>query len=216
MLAFLKNQNSGSTKPKEQDQSKGNENRKEEYLTVSNQDKTVRRSTIVLIALFAIGSIAVLLMIIRISPAAVNAEEGKDEQAKIQKAISHITGVSSEMFDRMDGIVDKFYQFSDVQQVKVNELSRNPFKREVFGEKLSGDSGNELNTSAQMLHQLRRKSEDLQLLSIMRSGQHMCCMINDKILYEGDSINDFTVSEITDKQVQLICNDFKVQLKLTE
>ena len=120
------------------------------------------------------------------------------------------------MFDRMDGIVDKFYQFSDVQQVKVNELSRNPFKREVFGEKLSGDSGNELNTSAQMLHQLRRKSEDLQLLGIMRSGQHMCCMINDKILYEGDSINDFTVSEITDKQVQLICNDFKVQLKLTE
>jgi len=41
------------------------------------------------------------------------------------------------MAGRMDEIVKKFYEFSDVVQVKVNELVKNPFAVEGFAKDLN-------------------------------------------------------------------------------
>ena len=46
----------------------------------------------------------------------------------------------------------------------------------------------------------------MKLLSIMQSesDQGACCMITDKILYEGDYIRDFKVRQIGDGFVKLV------------
>lgn len=59
----------------------------------------------------------------------------------------------------------------------------------------------ETDTSKQ---QIRQKAESLQLLSIMQSDRGNCCMIDSRILYEGDSVEGFKVHQIADSSVTLV------------
>jgi hypothetical protein len=133
------------------------------------------------------------------------------EETKIETAIARLTGVSSEMFGRMDQIVKKFYEFSDVFQVQVSELVKNPFALEIFlaGLKTEVDTPEkDATVDAEIIlqQQLRKQAKDLTLLSIMQSERGSCCMINDTILYEGDSIKCFKVAEIGASLVKLKWN----------
>jgi hypothetical protein len=56
----------------------------------------------------------------------------------------------------------------------------------------------------------------MQLLTIMQSEQGNCCMIDDKILYKGDTIRDFKVVEVGDTSVKLESNGVDIELKLSE
>jgi len=130
------------------------------------------------------------------------------EEAKIELAITRLTGVKSEMFNRMDEIVNKFYEFSQVMQVNVDELVKNPFELELFLANLGVGDGAEEKAVTIDVEAIRRRrakeaAKELQLLSIMQSAQGNCCMINDKVLYEADSVGDFKVQQIGDKFVKL-------------
>jgi preprotein translocase subunit SecG len=168
----------------------------QEYLTVSAKGKNARKSTMLLVGLFVLGLLCLWFMIKKSSPKTASATTPNAEETQIEMAITRLTGVSSEMFNRMDEIVNKFYEFSDVLQVRLNELVKNPFKYDVFLGDLKKASDIE-NKDSEMLRQ------QLQLLSIMQSGQGYCCMIDDKILYEGDSIRGFKVRQISNNFVKL-------------
>ena len=192
----------------------------QEYLTVATQGKQVRKTTILLAVLFGIGLLSLWFMVKKSAPQTVAASVGTEE-AQIEKAITRITGVRSEMFSRMDEIAKKFYEFSDVQQVKVGELAKNPFELEAFlanVKETSDTQEGDYDIEAEMMRQqrLRQQTKDLQLLSIMQSDQGNCCMINDRILYEGDSIRGFKVCRIGDSFVKLKYEDVEIVLKLSE
>jgi len=140
-------------------------------------------------------------MIKRSAPQATAAAGVGMQELRIEEAITGFAGVRSEMFSRMGEIVKKFYQFSDVQQVDVHELVKNPF---------------ELDTGYSARIENREARSEMQLLSIMRSNQGNCCMIDDRILYEGDSIRGFKVRQIGDSTVSLESGDLEITLKLSE
>lgn len=185
-----------------QSQSRSSEGRDEQYLTVAVHGNSVRKTTILLAILFCLGLLCLWFMIKQSTPsagvAAVNTEE-----TQLKKAIIELIGVKSEIFSRMDEIVKKFYEFSDVQQVKVNELAKNPFKLEMF----LGNT-DEIGIDIELLRQqqLKEQAMGMQLLSIMQSNtdKGSCCMIDDKILYEGDKIRGFEVRQISDSTVSLV------------
>ena len=204
----------------------------QEYLTVAANSKSLRRSTMLVVALVALGVLSLLLMIRRSQPQAASATEGAGDQ-RIESAISRLTGVRSEMAGRMDEIVKKFYEFSDVVQVKVNELVKNPFEVEGFAKDLK--TSVVLEDPAAQAEQVRRqrleqKAKTLKLLSIMRSSeQGTCCMINDQILRQGDVIEGFKIVEIANNSVTLAwlsrettdagtpkTDEMKTMLKLSE
>jgi len=192
-----------------------------EYLTVAAQGKRVRKSTTLLAVLFIIGLLCLWFMIKKSTPQAASAAAGNTKETLIETAIARLTGVKSQMFSRMDEIVGKFYEFSDVPQVKVNELAKNPFELETFlaniEEKPGADEkGNEIDAKTLWQQQMRRKSQGMQLWSIMQSNQGNCCMIDDKILREGDSIKGFKVLQIGDSFVKLESNGVEIVLKLSE
>jgi len=192
-----------------------------EYLTVAAQGKRVRKSTTLLAVLFIIGLLCLWFMIKKSTPKAASAEAGKTEETLIEKAIARLTGVKSQMFSRMDEIVGKFYEFSEVPQVKVNELAKNPFELETFLANLkekpgAGEKAHEIDANMLWQQQMRQKSKTMQLLSIMQSNEGNCCMIDDRILYEGDSIEGFKVRQIGDSYVKLESNGVEIVLKLTE
>jgi len=178
----------------------------QEYLTVAANSKSLRRSTMLVVALVGIGLVSLLLMIRRSQPQAAAATESAGDQ-RIESAITRLTGVRSEMAGRMDEIVKKFYEFSDVVQVKVGELVKNPFTVEGFAKDLQ--TGVVLEDPAAQAELLRRQrieqqAKTLKLLSIMCSAeQGTCCMINDQILRQGDVIEGFTIVEIAGNSVTL-------------
>lgn len=222
MLSFMREQRLGQLPAQQSENDKGipekaeadstRKPREQEYLTVKTQDKDVRRSTMLLAVLFGVGLLCLWFMIKKSNLKTVSAAAASSEEVQIEMAIAKLTGVRSEMFDRMDRIVQKFYEFSDVRQVKVNELTKNPFKHETFVGNLKETS----NTQAGDDAELSQQANDIQLLSIMQSDQRSCCMIDDKILYEGDSIRGFEVIQISDSFVKLESEGMQLLLKLSE
>ena len=183
----------------------------QEYFTVADKKKNLHKSTMLLIALFAIGLLCLGVMIKKSAPqtAASQSSGISKEEAEIEAAIARLTGVGSEMFNRLDEIVNKFYEFSDVQQIKLDELVKNPFRYEAF----LGGLAEQANTEDQRRWQ---QKDGVQLLSIMRTESGNCCMINDKILREGDSIGAFKVCQIGDNFVKLEQGGTETVLKLSE
>jgi len=187
------------------------EAQEQKYLTVATREKQVRKTTMLLAALFSIGVLCLWFMIKKSVPQAAAASRlagSSTEEVQIEMAIARLTGVKSEMFSGIEKIVKKFYEFSDVQQVRVNELVKNPFMLEIFlvdAKESSDTEGTDSRIDADLMRQqqLREQAKNLQLQSIMQSDRGNCCMIDDKILYEGDSIKDFKVSQISDSFVKL-------------
>ena len=190
----------GAEKPQEQ-----------EYLTVAASGKRTRKSTILLAVLFIIGLLCLGYMIKKSTPQAASAASDVTEETQLEAAITRLTGVKSEMFSSMDEILRKFNEFSDVLQIKVGELVKNPFKLELFSATVKEGPRieikvPEIDTEMVQQQQIRQKAKEMRLLSIMQSDRGNCCMIGDKILYERDFIRDFEVRQIGDNFVKLEWN----------
>jgi preprotein translocase subunit SecG len=193
----------------------------QEFLTVAANSKNLRRSTILVAVLVAIGLAGLGYMIRQSQPQAALGEPALEEGNTIEVAISRLTGVSSEMVSRMDEIVSKFYEFSDVFQVGVGELVKNPFEVGMFMGAIKDEGPTPQDEAAQAAlirrERLKERASTLKLLSVMRSDDGNACMINDRILRQGDSIEEFTITQIRGDSVLLTWNlDETVQAGATE
>jgi hypothetical protein len=94
-----------------------------------------------------------------------------------------------------------------VLQVEVGELVKNPFKLELAATKVE-EPRVEIKVpevDAEMVKQrrIRQEAKEMKLLSVMQSDRGRCCMVGDKILYEGEYIKDFKVCQIGNSFVKL-------------
>lgn len=189
------------------------------YLTVAEHGKRTRKSTAMLAVLFIIGLLCLWFMIQKSSPQAASAASEQTEGAQIEAAITRLTGVKSEVFGRMDEIVRKFYEFSDVLQVEVGELVKNPFCFQLFlagveEETEAVEMVPEVDVDMLWRQQIQQKAKDLELLSIMQTGRGSCCMIGSDIFYEGDSVEGFKVRQIGDSFVKLEWESKRNEMRL--
>ncbi|MFC1761461.1 hypothetical protein ACFL6U_05215 [Planctomycetota bacterium] len=202
-----------------------------DYLTVAGRSQSVRNSTVFIIAMFVLGLLSLGLMVKKSRPQTAVAATDLSEEANIEAAISRLTGVRSELVNRMDGIIDKFYEFSDVHQIDVNELTKNPFHVELLVQDAAKEGdGEALKTDATILlkQKMLKQSAAMELLSIMNDDQGRRCMIDDRILAVGQQHKDFVVVRIEERLVELRwqpstvdlsayeASQFTTQLKLAE
>lgn len=201
MRSFLQNKDSESQCP-----DADNKLLAQEYFTASSRDKSARNTSYLVSVLFGISLLVLFLMIKENSPSTASAAiDGETEELQIEKAMARFVGVKSKMISRMGEIIGKFHEFSDVPQVDVDYLTKNPFQSERSADYLQQmgnltDSG--LGGGATKL-ELIQQANKLQLLSIMESNGKKCCMIEDKIFYVGDSVGAFLIDEIQDAFVRL-------------
>lgn len=189
------------------------------FISVANKDKSVRKTSLLLAVSFGIGLICLIFMIRKSTPETAKASNATNEQQQIEMAITRVTGIRSEMLDSMDDIVNKFYEFSNVEQINVDDLAKNPFELQAnFGDakQIGNQDNSNLNAEIMKRQQLRYQADNLQLLSIMQSDRGNCCMIDDKILYNGDTIRGFKVTRISNTDVKLESAGMQIILKLEE
>ncbi len=219
MLSFMKDgQNrTASVRAKNtagaEDMDTGSSGAEEEFLVTGHHEKNLRHSTITLAVLFTVGALCVWFMIKKVTPPPADAAVGTEE-AKIENVIAQLTGIQTEMDARMGDIVARFNEFSNVEQISVADLKKNPFELEVSVGDLeqTPEPGRQL----QLRKEVEGLAQSLQLWSIMASPQNACCMINNKILYKGDKIDGFTVMEIDSRFVKVELHGIGVMLRMSE
>lgn len=219
MLKFLKEDNNfaGKTDAAESGASatadSKQDGRNDGYLTPVSRDKSVKRGTIVLAVVFAVGMVALFVMIKKSGPDSAAAQAVK-ESTGIELALSKLTGIKKQFLSRMDQIVKKFYEFSSIEQVEVYELQKNPFEYEKGFDSLTVEPDrNESDEDRSALIE-SRLARQMQLLSIMKTDKGRCCMINDTLLYEGDVIDGFRVASIGTNSVELRTEGLKFILRI--
>ena len=104
----------------------------QQFMTVATRDKKVRKTTMLLAVFFGLGLICLWFMIKKSAPPPAAAASTTAEESRIEMAMTRLFGARSEMFCRMDEIINKFYEFSDVQQVLTDELVKNPFELRIL------------------------------------------------------------------------------------
>ena len=212
MLSFMREQNTGDLPARKSghDGAKSPDGSvkvsEQEFITVAANSKKVKRTTTLLAVFFVAGLLCLWLMVKKSSPQVAGAAPADTNEVDIARAISHITGVKSEMFNRMDEIVNKFYEFSDVLQVEVGELVKNPFELEMFLANLKAKADEqvvEIDFEAIRRQKIQQEADKLLLMSIMESDQGYCCMIDAKTLYPGDRIANFKLIQIANSFVKV-------------
>ena len=215
MLSFLRDQGKGDVPAQQPDAADktmpvdgAEKPQDQEYLTVAAHGKRTRKSTTLLAILFIMGLLCLGYMIKKSTPKAASAAPDSTEETQLEAAVSRLTGVKSEMSNSMGAIITKFYEFSDVLQIKVGELVKNPFKLELVSANVKEEprieiTVPEIDTEMVKQRQIRQKAKEMQLEMITQSDQGNRCMISDKILTEGDYIRDFKVCQIGDSFVKL-------------
>lgn len=203
MLSFLQKQLSDDSSNCG-DAVQSDDSQQQEYLVVADHKKQVRKSSITLGALFGVGFLCFVFMLLRSSPKSVSAAES--DQIQLEIAISKLGGASSEIFSGVEKMVNKFHEFSKVRQVGTGELIKNPFRID--------SSWYESEEIEDALAQIQSSAADMKLFSIMSTQAGNCCMIDDKLLYKGDLIKGFKVVEIGSNFVKLEKNGVETTLKL--
>jgi len=213
MLSYLKD---GNQLPVSSDMPDGDQaaTSTEDYLTVSGHSQKVRQGTMILAILFAVGALGIWLMVKKTTPATANAEPSQN-QVQLETALAQLDSMQVEMDSQMNSVAGRFYQFNNVDQVGVEELKKNPFVRNET-DCVSGSSGGGVGSqqAEQILQEAQVIEMSMELWSITATPKGMCCMIDDKVLYQGDTHRSMTVKSITEKVVTLEYKGIDVELKM--
>ena len=217
MLNYLRDPN--QELPAEQENNSAPKDEKD-ILTVATKGKDVRRSTTILGVLFILGLVCLGIMIKKSAPqAAVAKTNTNTEEKQIEESIRKLIGLKDEMFIKMDEIVDKFYEFSDVFQVEVDQLVKNPFQLESLINTLNKNLDDDtpmIDASMIVMEEVKHRARGMKIYSIMESEKGVCCMIDNKILYEGNEINDFVVKKINNDNVILEMEGIEITLEMSK
>ena len=203
MLNYLKDGNGIPAVDETSQQVENTPDSSQEYLTVAQHGKTARQGTIILMILFVVGGLGVWFMIQKVVPAQVQAAS-EEETQEIDLVLAQLDSFQNQVSGQMDSVVGRFYQASELGQIEVQELKKNPFCIEASqAEEKKEEKKQELEKQQQRRMQIEAEAAQLDLFGITRRDQGNCCMINDKILFVGNQINGFTVQSISTQKVRL-------------
>lgn len=158
-----------------------------EYLTTSVGNSNVKRNTMILAAIFAIGAGALLLMIKNATPQQASAAQMAKPNNEIELAIAKLSGIKAEIFNKMDGIAKKFDEFSNVEQINVGQLKRNPFRFQFSGNLRGSISSN---------RNVKNTTGFFVLDSVIESEDGNFCMIDGQVYNEGDTVSGYEVKKV--------------------
>ena len=216
MMSFIRHDSKSDVASAKSSEGKGVSRRAgescEDYLLPINNVKSVKRNTMVLGIFFAIGVLSLVFMIKRVNPSIANAAIS-DEALQIEKAVANLSGIQAEMGGKLSEVVNKISSLSDIDQVAVDQLQKNPFRHSSMIGMTELDMGEKSQSSSG--HRATKKA-DLHLWTIMSSVKGRSCMINNEILYEGDWISGLRVKRIGDDFVELSSNGARVLLRMSK
>lgn len=198
------------------------------------QDK---KKVIIMLALLAVGGVVVAIQFLggggpKEAEAKSTGPDATNPSAVTNKELEQVlarlrTGGNENNLSvaRVESLVEEFDQYVPRRQVPLEELAVNPFSIRLAPEqmpKVEGPTEAEVRAriAKQRAEQEARQQRiieagrKLDLASVALWGETRTAMINDHLCTIGDTVGGFEVTGISDRGVELVCDDITFELNL--
>jgi hypothetical protein len=183
----------------------------------TDEKKPLNRTTLVLMAVVALGGGGLYFMHLRTGPSAATAatQSAAANQTITQFLSNSDTSVKGveKMLNNTQKIVQQFLKYPSVNQVPLNQLQTNPFRQAAAKEGESVDDAELRRKREDEKIIVRRAADGLQLQSILL-GTRKACMINNTMVIEGQTIDEFTIDKINAASVIISRSGFRFELHM--
>jgi hypothetical protein len=186
---------------------------------VTEEKKPFNRSTLVLFGIILAGLGGYYLMYLRTGPAKASAASAEALQADATIKEFLTDGQKIQVMEKMlrntEKVVEQFKSYPSMTQIPLTDLQANPFKFVPLKAAVS-DNGATVNTKKQEMEKAAaaKAANELQLQSIVHSGTHRACMINNTLYAEGQQVETFMIEKIQPGAVIVRSGTFRFQLTM--
>jgi hypothetical protein len=190
-----------------------------EFVAAEEKKPVVTQGMLYLLLLVAIGGGGTWFMYKKQSPSAAAAAASADT-AQAQQTIDNFlsTGpqgikLMQEMLHNTESIVKEFLDYPSAPQIPLSELHTNPFR-------FSRNETGKVDEDAAKLRKeeeraaAKKASQALNLQSIMVNGSRSSCMINNKMVTEGQQVEQFVIEKITREGVIVKSGVYRFELRM--
>ncbi|MBN1846390.1 MAG: hypothetical protein JW810_11945 [Sedimentisphaerales bacterium] len=191
----------------------------EQSYSLPKDHKRFNRSAMIFMASCLIGVGTIYLFSLRQKPKQASAQQVEME-AKVDQALAKLVDQnqqkkSRELFEDTEEMVQAFYEYPTKQQVKLQELQRDPFSRLWAREEAAVSVDDAAERQEKLRQELTRKAEAMKLQSILLGPNTSRCLIDGQIYCEGDTVlSTFTIKSITQDQVILLSQEMEFRLQM--
>jgi hypothetical protein len=117
------------------------------------------------------------------------------------------------MLQNTEQLLESCLAEKDKAQVPLAQIRNNPFRLNLSAETANQQAGEAQKNDGDRVAMLQNL-EKLQLQSVLGSGDHPACVIDNRLYHEGDEIDDFTVERIETNGVVVRSGGYRFELKL--
>ncbi|HRK30209.1 MAG TPA: hypothetical protein PLD59_03945 [Tepidisphaeraceae bacterium] len=189
----------------------------EAEFVVTEEPRSLNKSTLVLILLVVLGGGGLYLMHLRSGPKAVAAAETQEAAKTISSFLSggdsNIKLMEKALRDT-EAVVRRFANYPNTTQVPLNELQTNPFHVWVVEEEQPQTDVISKRRKEEERQAVIKAVQGLQLQSIMSGSAQKACMINNTLFREGQSVDGFTVEKISASSVVVRQGQYRFELRM--
>jgi hypothetical protein len=189
-----------------------------EFVATEEKKPVITQGMLYLLALVAVGGGGTWFMYKRQSPATASA--ASVEAAQAQQTIDNFlsTGpqgmkLMKEMLHNTESIVREFLEYPSVPQIPLSDLHSNPFRfSQAEPGKVDEDAAKKKKEEERAL--VLKASQALNLQSVMVNGTRSSCMINNKMVSEGQQIDQFVIEKISREGVIVKSGVYRFELRM--
>ncbi|MFP4355764.1 MAG: hypothetical protein ACLFUJ_11635 [Phycisphaerae bacterium] len=185
----------------------------------------------VTLGILAVTGVAGLYLIkTKCGPQSASASQVQTQQ-QIDLALVQLSTVDPRIEQQTRKLVEEIYYEAAQRQIPEDQVENNPFLLQLTpvlvdqsnqSQDLSAEEIAELHARAQAEQRKRKWAEYAQLLStlelsstIVRPDGKSTALINDFVLYQGETIQGWKIVEIRPEEVLLIRDDFSIVMKMS-
>jgi hypothetical protein len=184
---------------------------------IGEEKKPANKNMMVLVGVALVGVAVVYFMYFKKGPetagAATQANQADQTITQFLSDGTRNIQQMEQMLRETEKVVEQFRTYPSMAQKPLSELRTNPFR-------FHDEAG--VPEDAEMAKRKREEERaaalkavsGLALQSIMHSGSHKACMINNQLYKEGQQIKEFTIDRISPDSVIVRTGAYRFELKM--
>ncbi len=183
---------------------------------IGEETQPQNRNLMVLLGVALVGAAVVWFMYFKKGPASAEAASAAQADQTISQFLSDGTRNIRQMEQMLrdtERVVEQFRSYPSMAQMPLSELRTNPFRfHDMSGQPADADMARRKREEERA--EALKAVQALSLQSIMHSGNHKACMINNQLFQEGQQVNEFTIDRISPDSVIVRTGAYRFELKM--
>ncbi|HEY8666026.1 MAG TPA: hypothetical protein VIL86_05140 [Tepidisphaeraceae bacterium] len=187
---------------------------------IAPEQPPANRSMMILVGVALIGAAALYFVYGRTGPASASAASVAETEAAHETVDNFLSdGDASirkmqKMLAETEKIVRQFLAYPSVRQIPLSDLRTNPFRHVTLKPAVKDDDEDVKKKREQERAAIVKAVQSLSLQSVVHSGSHKACMINNALYNEGQQVDQFMIEKINPNSIIVRSGAYRFELKM--